>query len=98
MEHSLRHLSFTPEVLERLKQFIVIYVLERQIILFKLDHVVPASEVEAIYGKVQRYSRATARHRALINKLHDPGYMPEGPPNADNLVVFLLDHNGPTLL
>lgn len=75
-----------------------VYMLERQIIFFKLDHVVPASEIETIFGKMQRYPRASARHRALINKLHDPAYMPEGPLNEDNLVVFLLDQNGPTLL
>lgn len=98
IEYSLRHLSFSHEGLERLKQFIAINVLERQIIMFKLDHVVPASEVEGIYAKLQRLSRAPARQRALINKLHNPAYLPEGPPNMDNLVVFLIDQNGPALL
>ena len=98
IEHSLRHLNFTHEVLERLKQFIAIHMLERQIIMFKLDHVVPASEVEGIFGKLQRQTRASARHRVLINKLHNPAYLPEGPPNVNNLVVFLIDQNGPALL
>lgn len=66
--------------------------------MFKLDHVVPATEVEGIYVKLKRFSRAPARHRELINKLYNPAYLPEGPPTMNNLVVFLVDQNGPAIL
>jgi hypothetical protein len=77
IEPTIRQFSLVNEDLEKLKMFINVLGMERKVMTFMLDHIVPEEYIQRIQDRISRGDlKLSEAHGHRFSKLYTPTYLP----------------------